>query len=209
MKKIARSVLSIALIALSGSAFAQLYIGNPALETVISNTDAQLAPAMNSAISQYQAVTLPAPYVSRAAAGVIQLTDITEKCTQQGEVVSAYPWIYKMFNSEENSRILKVFRFIDPKGNERRVEVYFTGGDWMKYGLTYFVTNAGRNKDQVNAYFMSDLSTSDRESGAVAPKINPFDFPKLASYIVSDFLDTTGNVKPVFSSIAAASALAK
>ncbi|MCX5784133.1 MAG: hypothetical protein NTX59_00435 [Elusimicrobia bacterium] len=209
MKKITKFVSCITLITLSGSAFAQSGVGNSALETVIANTDAQLAPAINGALKKYQAVTLPAPSAARAAAGNIQLTDITEKCTYQGEVVSSYPGIYKMIHTEENSRIIKVFRFMDPKGIERRIEVYFTGGDWMQFGLTYFVTNAGQNKDQANAYFMTDLSTPDREEGAIAPRINPFDSQKLAEFIAADFLDTYGNVRPVFNSIAAAPASVK
>ena len=203
MKKFAKFASYITLITLSGSVFAQPNPGNSALETVISNTDAQLAPAMNSAMEQYRAVTLPAPSLSRAGSRSVQLIDITEKCMYQDEVVSSYPGIYKLINSEENSRIIKVFSFIDPKGIERRIEVYFTGGDWMQYGLTYFVTDAGLNKGQASAYFMSDLSTSDRENGAVAPKVNPFDSQKLADFIAADFLDAAGNVKAVFGSVAA------
>ena len=203
MKKFAKFVSYITLITLSGSAFAQSNISNSALETVIANTDAQLAPAMNGAMEQYRAVTLPAPSASRAGTRRVPLIDVTEKCTYEGEVVSSYPGIYKLFNSEENSRILKVFNFIDPKGIERRIEVYFTGGDWMQYGLTYLVTNAGPGKNQASAYFMSDLSTSDRENGSLAPRVNPFDSQKLADFISADFLDADGNVKTVFNSIAA------
>jgi hypothetical protein len=203
MKKFAKFFSFIILATVSGSAFAQSDISDSALETVIANTDAQLAPAMDSAMEQSQAVALPTPSISRAESRHIRLTDITEKCTYQGEVVSAYPAIYKMFNSEENSRIIKVFNFTDPKGSDRRIEVYYTGGDWMEYGLTYFVTNAGPDKDQANAYFMSDLSTTDREDGGIAPRIDPFDSKKLPDFITADFLDAGGGVKAVFDSIAA------
>ena len=209
MKKLAKFVSCITLVILSGSVFAQSNIGESALGSVIAGTDAQLAPEINSAMEQYQAATLPAPSVARVAPRRIQLVDITEKCTYQGEVVSAYPGIYKMFQSEENSRIIKVFRFVDPKGTERRIEVYFTGGDWMRYGLIYLVTNTGQNKDQANAYFISDLSTADRESGSIAPGIDPFDSQKLTDFIAADFLDAYGNVRPVFNSIATVAASGK
>ena len=209
MKKFTKFVSCITLITLSGSAFAQSGIGNSALETVIANTDAQLAPAMSGAMENYQAGAFPAPSVSQAVVRSIQLTDITDKCTYEGEVISAYPGIYKMVHNEENSRIIKVFRFMDPKGLERRIEVYFTGGDWMQYGLVYFATTAGQNKDQANAYFINDLSTPDHEEGSIAPRINPFDSQKLANFVAADFLDTTGNVKPSFKSIAAAPASVK
>ena len=207
MKKLAKFVSYITLATLSGSAFARPNTGNPVLETLVANTDTQLAPAMNIAMEQYQAVTLPVPSMSRVESRRIQLIDITEKCTYQGEVVSAYPGIYKMFQSEENSRIIKVFGFMDSKGIERRVEVYFTGGDWMQYGLIYLITNAGLNKGQANAYFVSALSTTDRENGAVPPMVNPFDSEKLPDFIGADFLDAEGNVKTEFTSIAAAAAV--
>ena len=79
----------------------------------------------------------------------------------------------------------------------------------MQYGLTYIVTNAGRNKDRVNAYLVSDLSTPDREEGGIAPRVNPFDPIKLGGFISADFLDAAGNVRVVFSSIAAISASAR
>ena len=209
MKKLTRIVSCITLIPLSGSAFAQPNISNSALETIITNTDAQFAPAMNRAMEPQQAVTLPPPSVSQAEPRYTRLIDITEKCTYLGEVVSEYPGIYKMIQSEENSRIIRVFNFTDPRGIERRIEVYFTGGDWMRYGLIYIVTNAGQSKNQANAYFISDLSTSDREEGSVAPRIDPFDSKKLANFISADFLDAQGNVKAVFKSIATVSASAK
>ena len=79
----------------------------------------------------------------------------------------------------------------------------------MQYGLTYIMTNAGPDKDQVKAYFISELSTSDREEGAAAPVVDPFNAQKLADFIAADFLDASGKVKAAFSSAASASAVAK
>ena len=204
MKKYAKFVLSISLITLPGYAFAQSGVSaDPALARVIANTDAQFAAALPAAM----ALDVPAPVIVRAAASRIQLTDITDKCTHGDEVVSAYPALYKLFPSEENSRVIKVFRFADSKGAERRIEVYFTGGDWMQYGLTYLITNSGENKNQASAFFVSELSTPDREDGAVAPVVNPFDAGKLSEFIVGDFLDVKGNVKIGLSSVASAPVL--
>ena len=209
MKKFAKFISCIAVVTLSGSAFARPNAGG-ALDAVIANTDAQLASAMSGAIELSRDIAGPEPVAERAEAPHnVRLQDITDKNTVQGEVVTAFPAVYKMIHSEENSRIIKVFRFTDPKGAERKVEVYYTGGDWMQYGLTYIVTNAGPDKDRVNAYFVSELSTSDREEGAVAPAVNPFDSQKLADFLAADFLDAAGNVKAAFSSIAAASAVEK
>lgn len=205
MKKFARSLSFLTLVTLAGSAFAQSNPGNAALQAVIANTDAQFAPALNSALERFQAAALPVPAPERAARAV-QLADITEKCTRDGEVVSAYPKIFKALPLEENSRVIKVFSFKDSKGQERRLEVLFTGGDWMQYGLVYFVTNAGPDKGQAAGYFISDLSTPDREEGAVAPKVDPFNARQLTAFIAADFLDASGNVKASFSSAAAVSA---
>jgi hypothetical protein len=209
MKKLLKFVSYVAFATLSGSVFAQTGISNFPLETVISNTDARLASAMDSAMEQYQAVTLPSPSISRAGSFQVQLIDITDTCTYGGEVISLYPSIYKMINSEENSRIIRVFSFTDLKGTKRRIEVFFTGGDWMQYGLTYVATNAGQITDQVNAYFIRDLSTPDHENGEIAPRIDPFDFPKLIKFLSIDFLNADGNVKTVFNSIATAPASVK
>ena len=141
-----------------------------------------------------------------ASYGKVQLTDITDNCIRNGEVVSAFPAVYKMFQSEENSRIIKVFQFTDAKGIQHRMEVYYTGGDWMQYGLAYIITDAGA-KDQASAYFVNELSTSDRENGAAAPAVNPFEDAKLADFIVNSFLDANGNVKTGLCSVATAPVL--
>ncbi|MFA6434721.1 MAG: hypothetical protein WCW52_08495 [Elusimicrobiales bacterium] len=187
---------------LSGSAIARPNDGRSPFETFLANTDAQLASGIGAAMDRAQAAELPAPAVSRTATSRIRLVDITKESTREDEVVSAYPGIYKLIPSEENARIIKVFVFTDPEGIERRIEVYFTGGDWMRYGITYLTTNAGRSKNRVNAYFVRDLSTADKEEGSVPPSIDPFDSLKLADFITADFLGEPGEVKPEYKSIA-------
>jgi len=210
MNKLAKFASCIVVITLSGSVFAQSDIQNSALETVIAGTDAQFAPALSGALDQGRESTFPAP--SRPDTGtrkMILLWDITDQCISQYDVVSAYPALYDIIPNEENFRVIKVFRFTDGKGDERRIEVYYTGGDWMQYGLVYFGINAGQNKNQANAYFIGDLSTPDREEGSVAPKIDPFDTQQLADFIVADFLEPDGSVKAAFGIIATAPASVK
>lgn len=198
MKRVANLVYCITLLTLSGSASAQSD-GGSALAALLADSDAR-------ALEQYQAAALPTPSLPLPETRGVRLFDITEKFTYQGEVVSAYPGIYKKFKSEENSRIIKVFGFMDTKGTERRIEVYFTGGDWMKHGLVYIVTNSGPAKNKVKAYFMSALSTPDRVNGSIAPLIDPFDQQKLTGFISAEFLDTKGNVSSGFDSVAEMSA---
>ena len=199
MKKSVKIVSFISLVTLSGSAFAKTGPVIPALD--------QLTPV--APVAAPQAPSVPAPTLYPADSRGVHLQDITDKCLKDGEVVSAYPGIYPLIHSEENSRILKVFRFTDSKGTDRRVEVYFTGGDWMQYGLTYIVTNAGQNNGQVSAYFIDDLSTPDRQDGSVAPKVNPLDSQQLAGFVSSDLLDADGNVKSAFTSVVAVSTTVK
>lgn len=198
MTKFAKFALSISLISLSGSAFAKTGPVDYALENAISHTDAQLA----AVIPAHQDLDVPEPFIVRASASRIQLTDITDKCTNNDEVVSAFPSVYKMFPSEENSRIIKVFAYKDAKGTDHRIEVYYTGGDWMQYGLAYIVTDAGENRSQAQAFFINQLSTSDRENGETAPAVNPFDNAQLSDFIVNGFLDAGGKVKPGLNSVA-------
>ncbi|OGS32451.1 MAG: hypothetical protein A2218_08470 [Elusimicrobia bacterium RIFOXYA2_FULL_53_38] len=209
MNKLAKFVSCVIMITLSGSVFAQSDIQNSALESVIAGTDAQLVPALSGALDQGPENTFPAPSRPDTGTRNIQLSDITDQCISQYDVVSAYPALYNMIPNEENFRVIKVFRFTDGKGGERRIEVYYTGGDWMQYGLVYFGINAEQNKDQANAYFIGDLSTPDREEGSVAPKIDPFNPQQLADFIVADFLETDGSVKAMFGIIATATASVK
>lgn len=197
MIKFAKFALAVSLIALSGPAFAQLGVSaRPAL--------AQLAAAVPA---PDQDLTVPAPVIVRAAASRLQLSDITDKCTHGDEVVSAFPSVYKLFPSEENSRIIKVFRYADAKGTEHRIEVYYTGGDWMQYGLTYIITDAGENRTQARAFYINELSTSDRENGEAAPAVDPFDNAQLSAFIVNGFLDANGKVRAGLNSVASAPAL--
>lgn len=183
----------IVLVSLSGSAFAQ---SNSALGSL----------AGSAVMAEVRVPAVPYPTKPVLSMGGVGLIDITWKCIQNGEVVSAFPSIYRSIPSHENSRIIKVFRVLNSKGEETRLEVYYTGGDWMQYGLVYFVTNAGQRRGLVRAYFMSDLSTPDREDGAVAPRVDPFNLEKLVDYISSGFMDAEGNVKAVFGGAAVASA---
>ncbi len=197
MKKSVNMFSLIVLVSLSGSAFAQSNFDHSALKSALSLSGAAMA--------DFRAPAVPLPDRPIMSPGGVGLHDITWKCTQNGEVVSAFPAIYKKIYSEENSRIIRVFRVLDNKGEETRLEVYYTGGDWMQYGFVYFVTNAGQRRGVVSAYFMHDLSTPDREDGAVAPRVDPFDLNKLVGYISNAFMDAEGKVQPVFGSASVAS----
>ncbi|HOW89916.1 MAG TPA: hypothetical protein PL037_06510 [Elusimicrobiales bacterium] len=147
--------------------------------------------------------------VPARAEGGISLQDITSQSTSGYEVFSAYPGLYRAIPSMENLRILKVFRYTDARGEERRLEVYYTGGDWMRYGLVYFGINSGGGSDKADAYFIADLSTADREGGAVPPAVNPFKDRELADFITARFLDREGGVVPGFASVASSMPSAK
>ncbi len=198
MTKFAKFILGLLLVALPGAAFAKTGPVNYALENAISHTDAQFT----AVIPQAQDLDIPVPVIARVSASQIQLTDITDKCTHNDEVASAFPTVYKMFPTEENSRIIKVFAYADAKGIQHRIEVYYTGGDWMQYGLTYLITDAGENRSLARAFFAGQLSTPDRENGEVAPAVNPFDNGQLSYFLVNSFLDASGKVKPGLSSVA-------
>jgi len=192
------------LLIMFGFAFAQPNINkDDVFKNIVANTDAQFVSALSKSLDQDYVITVPIPSLSQERSEYIQLVDITKACTTNGgEVISAYPEIYKLIRSEENELIVKVFLYIDSKGGERRIEVYYTGGDWMQYGLVYFITNAGEDKNLVNAYFIDELSTPDHENGAIAPALNPFDPKKIVEFITSDFLEVDGNVKTRFSKVA-------
>lgn len=201
MKKFAVSIGSAVLIALSGTAFAMP--GSSALSNVIAGTDAQLAPLMLAAADAPQ-IEAPAPV--RSGDATVQLTDVTEKYTMDGEVKTSYPEFYTQVPKEENALLIKVFTFTARDGSERKLEVLFTGGDWMQYGLVYFITNAGADREKVSAYFIARLSTPDKQDGGVAPAIDPHDAQKLAAFITNDFLDGNGDLKAGYTSVASAPA---
>lgn len=203
MKNSVKLFSLIVLIPLSG-AFAQPNPDNSAQPDPGYSALKSALSMSGAAMADFRAPAVPQPARPIISPGGVGLHDITWKSTQNGEVVSAFPEIYRKIHSEENSRIIKVFRVLDSRGEERRLEVYYTGGDWMRYGLVYFVTNVRQRRGLVSAYFMKDLSTPDREDGAVAPRIDPFDINKLVAYISADFLDSEGNVKSVFGAAAVA-----
>jgi len=201
--KVAVGVIFFLVITLS-FAFAKPNNGDGVLKNVFAHTDVQFASVLQN--QDEQTFEAPTPSAVREQLRSIRLEDITKECSSGDEVISAYPKVYTLFNSEENRRIIKVFSFTDPKGGKRRIEVYYTGGDWMQYGLTYIVTNAVQDKNQVNAYFVKELSTPNHEDGDVAPLVNPFDSQKLVDFIASDFLGANGNVKEeLFNKVASTS----
>ncbi|HBA60561.1 MAG TPA: hypothetical protein DCZ92_07040 [Elusimicrobia bacterium] len=190
-------VICFAITALAGTVSARADGG--ALVAVLSMTDSA---------AQSRAAGLPVPSLERVGQAQLRLIDITEKCLRDGEVVSAFPAIYTLVHNEENARVIKVFSFVDMKGLERRVEVYYTGGDWMQYGLVYVATNAGGARDRARAYFVQELSTTDREEGAVEPRVDPFDNAGLMKFLAAEFLEASGGVKAGFVSLAEAPASA-
>ena len=180
-----------------------------ALEAVLAGTDPALSRAMSAAGEASPAAAEPKVLVTAMDPDRVYVQDITKDCTVKDEVVSAYPELYELIPREENYLVLKVFRFTDPKGMERRVEVFYTGGDWMRHGMTYFATTAGPDASQARAYYISELSTPDREEGSVPPVISPKDTQRVAGYIAADFLEEDGLVRSSFSSIAAVPLAAK
>lgn len=146
--------------------------------------------------------------VSQAMA--VELTDVTKAWTFRYNVVSAFPNMYKQIPQEENADIIRVLHYsvpaVSPEAGERRIEVFYTGGDWMQYGLTYLVSNAENPlhkiyADKAAAYFIPKLSTTDRENGSVPPEVNPMDLNALLSYVVKEFLDSSGKVRDEFAPV--------
>jgi hypothetical protein len=97
---------------------------------------------------------------------------------------------------------------------QRRIELFYTGGDWMQFGFTYFITNAEqirsvdgkpvgtyssgkpfmRFSDSARAYFIPELSTSDKEGGSVASEVDPSNKVELEKFILNQFLNKDGMV---------------
>lgn len=134
------------------------------------------------------------------------LTDLTKELTYRGRAVSAFPENYSSIPKEENADIIKVFKITrhpSCSAYERRIEVFYTGGDWMAHGLTYFITDApnkahGVPDEKAAVYFLSELSTEDHEMGEIPPKINPHDDKALRVFITQTFLDESAKVKPEY-----------
>ena len=144
--------------------------------------------------------------VAPVARGV-ELEDVSQRWTFRYDIVSAFPEVTATIPREENFRAIKVFQYhqddVVSVFNERRVEVFYTGGDWMQYGNVYFVTNSPNPRHEITpddsaAYFIKDLSTTDRDDGAVAPAVNPFDDAALKDFIKTKFLDSSGSVAAGF-----------
>lgn len=181
-------------------AFAGPSTGNDVLNKVIARTD--MSNIFVPKVSETNIPTaVPTPYKVQEPSKNVELQDITKECTNGWEIVPTFPKkVYEPILNHENYRIIKVYSYIYPKGDERKVEVWYAGGDWMHYGLVYFVINAGVDKNSVRAYLIKELSTGDLEEGSSAPWIDPLDLDpnspkKLAEFIVSDFLGPNGNVK--------------
>lgn len=139
-------------------------------------------------------IQVPAPSAAAPAEDIragIQLTDITDKCAVNGEVVSAFPAAFARIPKEENILVTRVYRFTARDGAERKVEIVITGGDWMQYPLIYIVSNAGASA-KAAAYFVPELSTPDRENGEVAPEVDFHDQAALVQFITGRFLDRNG-----------------
>lgn len=141
--------------------------------------------------------------------GVV-LTDVTAQWTYHWEVISAFPRFYDLIPKEENANVIRVFKVTKtPEATppfERRLEVFYTGGDWMEYGYTYFVTDARNRQRGIpgeygGAYFIADMSTTDREEGAEPPKVDPLNQATLECFIRTRFFDDTGEVRADFTPI--------
>jgi hypothetical protein len=137
----------------------------------------------------------------------VDLRDVTEAWKFYGSVVTAFPQAHARIKKEENADIIRVFHYFQGDAtqpwNERRIEVLYTGGDWMPFGLTYFVSNAPNPtrrvfSDQSAAYFIPDLSTTDLEGGETQPIFDPLDATVLRDFILQHFLEPTGDVRPEF-----------
>jgi hypothetical protein len=147
-------------------------------------------------MDKVQAPAVPEPEIKVITPGGVGLHDITRNWTSGGQVYSAYPAIYRKLPGQVNSGIIRVFRVLDTKGDERRLEVYYTGG------RVYFVTNAGQ-AGLISAYFMKDFSVG---ANASAPRLDPFSLEKLVNFISTRFMDEEGSVKASFSGSLAATA---
>ena len=137
----------------------------------------------------------------------LEISDVSDKWRFRENIISAFPKAYEVIPKEENANIIRVFHYFQGDStnplNERRIEVFYTGGDWMEFGLTYFVANspnrpAGVHPETSGAYFLQALSTSDREEGAEAPEVDPLDAGALKTFIEDRFLDDAGNVREGF-----------
>ncbi len=137
-------------------------------------------------------------------AQAIELNDVSQNWMFRGNLVSAFPQYYDLIPKEENANIIRIFHYfqgdVSNPLNERRIEVFYTGGDWMEFGYTYLVTNSPNARhriypDNAGAYFIQELSTTDREDGAMAPMVDPLDPEAIKCFIRDRFLTEYGDVR--------------
>jgi|LakMenEpi03Aug12_release.lakeMendotaPanAssembly.Ray.scaffolds.fasta_scaffold262468_2 hypothetical protein len=137
----------------------------------------------------------------------LEIVDVTSQWTYDYRVISAFPRSYDRIRKEENASIIKVFRIFRSSSCgpsfEKRLEVFYTGGDWRAFGFTYFVTDASNPNnalpyETVGAYYLEDLSTADSEEGRAAPRFDPLDEESLKRFILEKFLDSEGKVRSEF-----------
>lgn len=149
------------------------------------------------------------------------LSDVTAQWNYGYEnIISAFPGAYAPISVEENYDIEKIFHFYTAEFrrdsvefkrdiNLRRIEVFYTGGDWMEYGFVYFITDAGQvivkdgkteeyYNDEPRAYFIAKLSTPDAENGEVKPEVDFRDANQIRQFILNDFLTPIGTVNPAY-----------
>jgi hypothetical protein len=146
-----------------------------------------------------------------ANAAAPNLADVSESWIYGYDIVSAFPWVYNTIPTEENADIDFIYHF--QEGGyvhpfyQRRVEIFYTGGDWMQYGLVYFITDAQQEitvkgkvihywPDGPRAYFIPEMSTTDFEGGEIPPRIDPFNAAQRITYLRYTFLNNKGWVHP-------------
>ena len=137
----------------------------------------------------------------------LDLRDVSKDWTFRSQIVSAFPSAYSVIPKEENANVIRVIHYFQGDQNdifnERRIEIFYTGGDWMEFGMTYFIANSPNPKfrvypDESAAYFIGNLSTPDLEEGSIPPLFDPLDPAALQQYILEKFLDANGNVREEF-----------
>ena len=148
-----------------------------------------------------------------AHAAILRLTDVTRSWIYRYAILSAFPEVYEYIPVEENADIECVYHFkeanLPQTYYQRRIELFYTGGDWMEYGLVYFVTDAEQEipapgkpihywSDTPRAYFIPELSTTDFEGGEIPPQIDPFDSEQLRKFMRTKFLTGKGWVQPKY-----------
>jgi len=171
--------------------------------------------------------------ISVSADDSVKLEDVTKRFTYRYyNVLSAFPKIYKHIPKEENTERVHIAQFQGKDRKQktdssdyykRRIELFFSGGDWMNHVRVFLVTDAAqvmekdgkpllysdgrmrtRSAGSARAYYVLDLSTSDYENGKTPPKVDlwkgdeGFSAKRTMEYYRTTFLDKNGWVKPQF-----------